>query len=105
MAQDVDTKSFKTEVEDAKGLVLVDFWAAWCPPCRALSPLLEQIDEEMGDKVKVVKVDVDSNQQLAMDHGVQGIPTVKLFKDGQEVKAWVGLLPKGNYTSEIEANL
>lgn len=105
MATDITQADFKKEVEDSKGLIMVDFWAAWCPPCRALTPLLEQIDSEMGDKVRVVKVDVDSNQQLAMDHGVQGIPTVKLFKDGKEVKTWVGLMPKGNYIEEIEANL
>ena len=105
MATDIDQKSFKSEVEDADGLVLVDFWAAWCPPCRALSPMLEQIDEELGDKVKVVKVDVDSNHQLAMDHGVQGIPTVKLFKDGEEVKTWVGLMPKNNYVDKINSQL
>ena len=86
MATDIDQKSFKSEVEDADGLVLVDFWAAWCPPCRALSPMLEQIDEELGDKVK-------------------GIPTVKLFKDGEEVKTWVGLMPKNNYVDEINSQL
>jgi thioredoxin 1 len=105
MATDLNEKDFKEKVEEGKGLVLVDFWAAWCPPCRALSPLLEQIDEELGDKVQVMKVDVDSNQQLAMDHKVQGIPTVKLFKDGEEVKTWVGLMPKNNYVDAIEANL
>ncbi len=105
MATDVDTKDFKKQVEDEDGLVLVDFWAAWCPPCKALAPILHQLEEEMGEKVKVVKVDVDSNQQLAMDHGVQGIPTVKLFKGGEEVKAWVGLVPKSVYADEIEANL
>jgi thioredoxin 1 len=104
MAQDVNQEDFKKQVEEAKGLVLVDFWAAWCPPCRALSPLLEQIDAELGDKVKVVKVDVDANQQLAVDHGVQGIPTVKLFKDGEEVQTWVGLMPKAKYVEAIDAN-
>ena len=105
MAKDVDEKSFKDEVGDDEGLVLVDFWATWCPPCRALAPILHQLEEEMGDKVKVVKVDVDKNQQLAMDHGVQGIPTVKLFKGGEEVKAWVGLVPKATYAEAIDNNL
>ena len=73
-------------------------------PCKALSPLLEQIDEELGDKVKVVKVDVDHNQNLAMEHDVRGIPTVKLYKDGNEVGNWVGLQPKKVYTEAIEAN-
>lgn len=102
MATKVDGKTFKEKVEDSKGLVLVDFWAEWCPPCKALAPILHQIEEEMGDQVTVAKVDVDSNQQLAMDHGVQGIPTVKLFKDGEEVQAWVGLVPKSIYTKAIE---
>lgn len=105
MATNTDEKSFKKDVEDEDGLVLVDFWAEWCPPCKALAPILHQLEEEMGDKVKVVKVDVDSNQQLAMDHGVQGIPTVKLFKNGKEEKAWVGLVPKNVYAEAIEANL
>ena len=104
MAQDVNENEFKSEVEESKGVVLVDFWAEWCPPCKALSPLLEQIDEELGDKVKVVKVDVDHNQNLAMEHDVRGIPTVKLYKDGNEVGNWVGLQPKKVYTEAIEAN-
>ncbi len=65
---------------------------------------MQQIEDEMSDKVKVVKVDVDANQQLAVDHGVQGLPTVKLFKGGEEVKAWVGLVPKAIYAEAIEAN-
>ncbi len=104
MATDATTDDFKEVVQYSKGVVLVDFWAEWCPPCRALSPLLEQIEEELGEKVHVVKVDVDSNQQLASDHGVQGIPTVKLFKDGEEVGGWVGLMPKNTYVDAIEAN-
>lgn len=105
MATNADEKTFKDEVENEDGMVLVDFWAAWCPPCKALAPILHQLEEEMGEKVKIVKVDVDTNQQLAMDHGVQGIPTVKLFKGGEEVKAWVGLVPKSVYAEAIEANL
>ena len=104
MATAVDEKTFKDEVENTSGLVMVDFWATWCPPCRALAPILHQIEDEMGDGIKVVKVDVDSNQKLAMEHGVQGIPTVKLFKDGKEVKAWVGLVPKHIYTQAIKDN-
>lgn len=105
MATEATADTYKTEVEDHKGVVLVDFWAGWCAPCKALSPLLEQIEEELGEKVKVVKVDVDSNQQVAADHGVQGIPTVKLYKDGAEVGGWVGLMPKATYVDAIEANL
>lgn len=105
MAIELDQTSFKDKVDNAKGLVLVDFWAEWCPPCRALAPILHQLEEEMADKVTVAKVDVDSNQDLAIEHQVQGIPTVKLFKDGKEIKTWVGLVPKATYIQAIEDNL
>ena len=103
MSVNADEKSFKDELNDDR-VVIVDFWAEWCPPCKALAPILHQLEEEMGDKVKVVKVDVDSNQNLAMEHGVQGIPTVKFFKGGEEVKALVGLAPKATYSEVVEAN-
>ena len=102
MPKVVNTDDFDEKVLKAKGLIMVDFWAEWCPPCRALSPLLEQIADEMGDKVDVAKVDVDANQQLAMKYGVQGIPTVKLFKDGEEVQTLVGLMPKAEYLKYID---
>lgn len=104
MATDANKDTFKELVEDAKGLVLVDFWAEWCPPCKALSPLLEEIDGELGEKVHVVKVDVDNNQELAMKHRVQSIPTVKLYKDGKEVETWIGLQPKNDYVDAINTH-
>lgn len=102
MSQDVSQDEFKEVVENGEGVIIVDFWAAWCPPCRALTPLLEQVDDEMGDKVKVVKVNVDENQQLAMEHGISGIPTVKLYKDGEEKETWIGLSPKSVYVDAVE---
>ena len=99
MPKAVDEKNFDDEV--SKGLVLVDFWAAWCPPCRALAPIMEDVDKESKD-AKVLKVDVDSNQNLAMKYQVSGIPTVKLFKDGNEVESFVGLMPKQSYLEAIE---
>lgn len=102
MPKVVNSSDFDEQVLKAKGLVMVDFWAEWCPPCRALSPLLEQIDKEVGDKAFVAKVNVDDNQDLAMKYGIQGIPTVKLFKDGKEVQTLVGLMPKTEYLKYVE---
>lgn len=102
MAINATEKTFKDDLQDEK-LVLVDFWAAWCPPCKALAPILEQLEEEMGEQVKVVKVDVDSNQQLAGEHHIQSIPTIKLFKNGEEQKTWIGLVPKAILADEIKA--
>jgi putative thioredoxin len=83
-----------TVVERSKDLpVVVDFWAAWCGPCRTLTPLLEQAVAKMGDKVVLAKVDVDDNQSLARDHGVRGIPAVKAFRGGHVVDEFVGTLP------------
>ena len=97
----VTTKDFEEKVMKAEGLVMVDFWAAWCPPCRALGPILEQVEKDSKDKVTVAKVDVDANQELSQKYGIQGLPTVKLFKDGEEVETWVGLMPKQQYLEMI----
>lgn len=78
----------------AQGLVLVDFWAAWCGPCKMIAPVLEELDAEIGTQVKIVKVDVDNNQGTAAEHQVMSIPTLLLFKDGQVVDKTVGFQPK-----------
>src|SRR5699024_1355241 len=74
--------------------VLADFWAPWCGPCKMIAPVLEEIDDEMGDKVKIVKLDVDENQETAGQYGVMSIPTLLLFKDGKVVDQVVGFQPK-----------
>ncbi len=102
MSKAVTQDDFEQEVVQSKGLVIVDFWAGWCPPCRALGPILESVEKDAKGKVVVAKVDVDANQQLAQEHGVQSLPTVKLYKDGQEVETWVGLLPKQSYVDMVE---
>ena len=102
MATVATQDDFQQKVLDAKGVTLVDFWADWCAPCHALTPILHQVEEELGDRVKVIKVNVDENQQLAMQHGISSIPTVKLFKDGKEAETLIGVMPKVSYVSIIE---
>ncbi len=80
--------------ETSQGLVLADFWATWCGPCKMIAPVLEELDKEMGDTVKVVKLDVDENQETAGKFGVMSIPTLILFKDGEVVDKVVGFQPK-----------
>ncbi|MGB2992187.1 MAG: thioredoxin [Paenisporosarcina sp.] len=85
-------QSFSSEISD--GLVLVDFWAPWCGPCKMIAPVLEELDAEMSETVKIVKVDVDVNQETASNFGIMSIPTLVLFKDGQPVDKVVGFNPK-----------
>lgn len=80
--------------ETGSGVVLADFWAPWCGPCKMIAPVLEELDQELGDKVKIVKIDVDENQETAGKFGVMSIPTLIVFKDGQAVDKVVGFQPK-----------
>jgi len=99
----VDTpKDFDAEVIDAAGVVLVDFYADWCPPCRQLSPRIEELAEQYRDRVKVVKVDVDKGRTLAARYGIRGIPLVMFFKDGQPVGQLCGCHPKQSYCEVLD---
>ncbi|MBM4762491.1 thioredoxin [Bacillus sp. B15-48] len=80
--------------ETGAGTVLVDFWATWCGPCKMIAPVLEELDGDMGDKVKIVKVDVDENQETAAKFGIMSIPTLLVLKDGEVVDKVVGFQPK-----------
>ncbi|PLR98077.1 thioredoxin [Bacillus sp. T33-2] len=85
-------QSFGTET--GSGVVLVDFWAPWCGPCKMIAPVLEELDSEIGDKVKIVKVDVDENQETAAKFGIMSIPTLLVLKDGEVVDKVIGFQPK-----------
>jgi thioredoxin 1 len=98
--QHATDQDFQTKVSD--GLVLVDFWATWCGPCKMIAPVLEEVDAEIGDKVQIVKVDVDENQQTAGKYGIMSIPTLVLFKDGDIVDKVVGFNPKEKLVQFIE---
>ena len=104
MPQAVTTDDFDKEVLESDGVVLVDFWAAWCAPCVALAPIIEKVEESTKDSAKIVKLNVDENPEIAMKYGIRGIPTVKLFKDGKEVDNLVGLQPQQVYESAISSH-
>ena len=96
--------SFDGLLADEK-LVIVDFWATWCGPCRMLSPLLDEVEEEMADKITVVKVNVDDADEIAMRYRIMSIPTLLFFKGGQVVDKTVGAMPKSTLVDKINANL
>ena len=104
MAKVASNTNFSELLQDSK-LVIVDFWATWCGPCRMLSPLLDEVEEEMADKISVVKVNVDDADEIAMKYRIMNIPTLLFFKGGQLVDKTVGAMPKNVLVDKINANL
>ncbi len=101
----VTDSSFDQDVMKSSTPVLVDFWAEWCGPCRALAPKLEEIAQEMSSKIKIVKMNVDENPQTPGQYGIRGIPALLLFKDGKQVGELVGNQPKDNITEFLKTHI
>jgi thioredoxin 1 len=98
------TENWKKEVEQAELPVLVDFWAAWCGPCRMVSPIIDSLGKKHQGKIKVVKVNVDENQDLAMKYGIMSIPTIMLFNKGKLVDSAIGAAPADYYERLLTEN-
>ena len=101
MAQEVTDKNFEEEVLKNDKPVMVDFWAPWCGPCQVMGPIIEEIVQEVGDKMKIVKLNVDENPQTASQYQIMSIPTIKIFKGGEVIKDFMGLQSKEVLVAEI----
>jgi thioredoxin 1 len=93
-AKDVTDATFQSEVLDSEKTIMVDFWAEWCGPCRAVGPILDQIAAEHSDKLSIVKLNVDDNPETAMKYGITSIPAMKVYRGGEVVKTVIGAKPK-----------
>jgi thioredoxin 1 len=100
---DLTEADFDSMISDSKVPVLVDFWAEWCGPCKMLTPILEELAVEYGEKLKIAKVNVDDNPTLAQRYKVRSIPNLVLIKDGEQIGQVVGALPKGELKSRVDS--
>lgn len=98
---DITDNEFEQKVLQSEKPILVDFWAAWCGPCRMQDPILEELEHDLGDKGIIVKVNVDENPQITQKFGIMSIPTLMLFKNGQIVKQWIGVQSRDTLKSEF----
>jgi len=102
MAHEFTDANFKTDVLDSQNLSVIDFWAEWCGPCRAIAPVIEELAKEYNGKVNVGKVNVDQNPQVSMNYGITSIPAILFVKGGKVVDKLVGAQPKANFVKKIE---
>lgn len=105
MSRIIKTNEFKSEVENKSGVVVVDFFATWCGPCKMLSPVYNSLGEEMQDKAEFLKVDIDESMELAERFVVTTVPTVIVFNNGKEMDRLVGFIPKNNLKEKVEQYL
>lgn len=103
MTSTVNDENFVQEVLQSKVPVLVDFWAEWCGPCRMFAPVLDEVSEELKDRVKIVKVNIDENPEISAKYGVRSIPTMILFRDGEMLETRVGSMPKTKLQGWLES--
>ena len=105
MAAEFTDSNFKTEVLDSGKLTVIDFWAEWCGPCRAIGPVIEELSKEYSGKINVGKVNVDHNPQLSTNYGITSIPAILFVKNGNVVDKLVGAQPKSNFVKKIEQHI
>ena len=103
--RNVTDASFEDDVLKADGAVLVDYWAAWCGPCKMIAPILEEVAKEYGDRLKVAKINIDENPETPKKYGVRGIPTLTVFKNGNVEATKVGALSKSQLTAFLDSTL
>lgn len=101
----ITDQGFDEQVMKGKGLILVDFWAEWCGPCRMVAPILDELAEEYGEQVTIAKLNVDENRESAARFGIRSIPTILVFKDGAQVEQIVGALPKSALKAKVQQHL
>ena len=102
---EVTTSTWDSEVIKAQGVVMIDFWAAWCGPCRIISPTIEELSKEYSGQIKVLKLNTDENSDIASRYQVMGIPTIMFFKDGTKLDQIVGVVPKQFLKAKIDSFL
>lgn len=105
MAKIINTSQFRGDVEESNGIVVVDFFATWCGPCKMLAPVFEELGNEMQNEAKFVKVDIDQSLEIAQQFNISTVPTMMIFKDGKPVESLVGFMPKEKLKDKVQSHL